>query len=672
MNQSVATGLHRLKPLVRAAVQNGNSALVAGYLDNGGEINARDQRSRTPLMIAASRGHTELCRLLLERGADSSARDEEGLTSLQIARQAGRQEVVQLLESHIRPDSPQASPTVELDDSASGLFETWLAEDEVDTPTEDQAVRSQVLESRNILLVRPPVDTDADWSDVEIDLPDAETLEVDRELQRADVWELLLALTGEGRLRGAYRPSLVEAVAREIEGLDDGDVHRQVEQMLGEIGCIPEDDEAGWGYGCPVGEDWRADSKTADCIQYLKDLQSLTNDAYAHLRKDVRLSVLLDREGEERVGKMISLAIKDACAAIGSDERAQPILIDLQRQVLLDPYLASRISRIEQGEGEDEGEGPDEGPIAERPSRPTIRFRSLLVEAIQAYANAEAVLSPLRAVERLELTVAGIRAIHRGMVASGHHNENLRIAIERATRLEHEMFTANVRLAISVAEKYGWSRLPRMDRIQEAYIGLIKAIERFDFERGYKFSTYATWWLRQSVTRAIADTERAIRVPVHMVERIGRLASTARESGFDSPRAMAVSKLSELTEMTEAEVRKTLSVVEDAALWEDSTEDLEAVLSYIDTSSNPLAFVEKAEMERLVRECVDTLQKRDADVIKHRFGLLETGEKTLEEVGQIYDVTRERIRQIESNALDRLRSPMNRIAVLADYVPEHG
>jgi RNA polymerase sigma factor (sigma-70 family) len=264
--------------------------------------------------------------------------------------------------------------------------------------------------------------------------------------------------------------------------------------------------------------------------------------------------------------------------------------------------------------------------------------------------------------------VAGIRAIQRELLAAGCHNQHLATAIERATRLEKQMFEANVRLAISIARKYRWSRIPEMDLIQESFTGLIKAIERFDFGRGIKFSTYATWWLRQSVTRAIADKERAIRVPVHMMEMINKLAGAARATGFDTAKAVPISQLSALTDMTDEEIRKTLSVVADATLWDDFPEDLDAVMSIADVGESPLAFAERTEMERIVHESVDRLQEREADVIKHRFGLLESGERTLEEVGQLYNLTRERIRQIEARALEKLRKPTNKIAVLEDYM----
>lgn len=667
-------GITRLKPLVRAAIQNGNSPLVAEYLARGGDINAPDQRGRTPLMLAASRGHMELCRMLLECGADSSLRDNEGYTALEIAQHEGGRNVVHLIESHL-PSPAQGSIPDDPDDSASGLLDAWMPEIEVVAPIEDIAIRVHVLASQDGMQAGRPVDRDADWGDLEIDLPEPDGLEIERAFQREDLQELLAALIGEARLRGAYRPSLAAAVAIELDGEVDGDVFQNISQVLGDIGCIPEEDEEEWGNGCPLSEEWRGDDTTEDCLRYLRDLQSLTNDPYVHLKKEVKLSVLLDREGEERIGRLISLAIKDACDAIASEDRVLAVLVDLDRLVQEEPYLAGRISRLLEGTEEDTDAPLEEEEEVTCPTGITSQFRTRLAEAILAYRQVTQTghrnAAP-EAIEKLELTVLGIRVIQKGLAVAGVLNKQLNGAIERATRLKFEMFFANVRLAVSVAEKYGWSKIPRMDRIQEAYIGLLKAIDKFDFGRGIKFSTYATWWLRQSVTRAIADKERAIRIPVHVLEKVSKLASAARASGSDTALSMPISQLSSMTSLSEAEIVKALRIVEDPALWEDSPDAFAASMSLADDDESPLAFAERLEMERIVRECVDRLPTREAEVIKHRFGLLDTGEKTLEEVGRLYDLTRERIRQIESKALLKLQNRGNRIVILEDYAPESG
>ena len=257
------------------------------------------------------------------------------------------------------------------------------------------------------------------------------------------------------------------------------------------------------------------------------------------------------------------------------------------------------------------------------------------------------------------------------MSESRRCNQPLTKALERVTKLEYEMFAANVRLAISVAEKYRWSRVPQMDRIQEAYLGLLKAIERFDFERGFKFSTYATWWLRQSVTRSIADKERMIRLPVYVVDRINKLEKIARLAGSESPLAMPIANLAASSGYSELEIHRTLSVVEDPVLWEDNEEDLNQVAASVDENTDPFGHVQKTDIQRIVREAIEKLNPREAEVIRKRFGLADAEEKTLEEIGVLFGVTRERIRQIEAKALDRLRRASSPIACLQNYETGH-
>jgi RNA polymerase primary sigma factor len=668
----------RLKPLVRAAVQNGNLALVADDLTKGGEINAQDNRGQTPLMLAASRGHTSLCRLLLENGADISQQDDEGRAALEIARVEGRQEVVLLIESYLHQPS-QDTIEVEPGFAVPGLFEVWEPEIEVEAPVEDVLIRFQVLNSQAIMQASPPVNHDADWGDLVIELPEVDGLAIGREFQRDEIQELFRALIGEARQRGAFRPSLAATLAVELDGSVDGDLFQNISQMLGDIGCVPEEDEEAWGHGCPLGEEWDSDDFTEDCLRYLRDLQFLTNDPYDHLSKEVQLSILLDREGEERIGRRISVAMLEACDAIASDDRVLTIFMNLATQVETDFFLAGRLSRLDAFTEEDTsdlvGEVGSEELEASGPTLGVSRFRSCLAEAISAYRDTSQsgrIRRIAGAIRKLELTPLGFRTIKKALASAGAMNEHLDDALERVTRLESEMFSANVRLAISVARKYSWSKLPGMDLIQEAYIGLLKAIEKFDYERGIKFSTYATWWLKQSVLRAIADKERTIRVPVHMLEKVNKLASAARDKGVETAREMPASQLAALTGLSEAEVRKALSVVEEPTLWEGSPEALAVVMSLADGEESPPAFAERLEMESILLECVDQLSEREAAVIKHRFGLMDGREKTLEQVGQIFGVVRERIRQIEAKALEKLRKRGSRIAMLEDYVRSCG
>lgn len=657
-----------LKSLDRLTFQRGDGELVDRYLNKGGDVNARDQQGWTPLMHAASKGHKDLCYLLLRHGADKTILDKSGLSVIEIATNEGHLDIAGCIEI-FNVDPIPTEPEESKDELESEFFGAWLPEHDVLAPIDDQEVRHQVSEMQESISSHMVVDRDEDWSDIKLELPDTNGLDFLREIQRDDVQAMFVSLLGEVREHGIFKISQVEAIAREVENVTDGEFFRHLMQMLEDIGAIYEESEEEWLPRYLWGKFLGADESSDFHQQYLQDLSSRTNDPYTHLIKSIKRSVLLDREGEERIGKLIALALKDASRAIALDERAITILLGLEGDIRADSWLAGRMSRIDverfemesalpgSDEKDDEEYAGDEILLVERLISMLADVRSAWLE-YSSFSLEEASLGNLvNAVDKIELSTFGIKKIQKKLIESGSDNLHLAVAVERISRLENEMFMANVRLAISIAEKYKWSKLPQMDRIQESFIGLLKAIEKFNFNKGYKFSTYATWWLKQAVTRAISDKARLIRLPVHVLDKANRLSKIARLAGLDSPRGMPIHVLSEASEYTEAEVRKALAVFDDATLWGDSQIDHSAVMDYEDDANDPSRYAEKLSVEKFIRACLEKLPERQAEIIMHRFGLVDGIEKTLEEVGQIFGLTRERIRQIEVKAMMKLRHP---------------
>jgi RNA polymerase primary sigma factor len=284
---------------------------------------------------------------------------------------------------------------------------------------------------------------------------------------------------------------------------------------------------------------------------------------------------------------------------------------------------------------------------------PILKGTQKWVPALKEYA------SEIRAVQvklgRLEaearLTIASLKDINRTMS----------IGEAKARRAKKEMVEANLRLVISIAKKYTNRGLQFLDLIQEGNIGLMKAVDKFEYRRGYKFSTYATWWIRQAITRSIADQARTIRIPVHMIETINKLNRISRQMLQEMGREPVPEELAERMEMPEDKVRKVLKIAKEPISMETPIGDDEDshLGDFIEDAniSSPVDSATGSGLTGTVQGVLAGLTPREAKVLRMRFGIDMNTDHTLEEVGKQFDVTRERIRQIEAKALRKLRHP---------------
>ena len=347
--------------------------------------------------------------------------------------------------------------------------------------------------------------------------------------------------------------------------------------------------------------------------------------------------------------------------------------------------VGSGVEVVEDEAITEEAEAEDE-EVAEAPDvdEDRVRARREADEALKAPTN-DPVRMYLKEIGRVALLTAQqevelAQRIESGLMAeeqlqvgkvSATREEDLRWQRRDGAMAKRHLVEANLRLVVSIAKRYVGRGMAFLDLIQEGNLGLIRAVEKFDYAKGFKFSTYATWWIRQAITRAIADQARTIRIPVHMVETINKLVRIQRQLLQDLGREPTAEEIAEQMELTSEKVREIQKISQEPVSLETPVgeEEDSNLGDFIEDAEAPVP-LERASF-RLLQEQLEsvlhTLSEREKEVIRLRFGLVDGQPRTLEDVGKKFGVTRERIRQIESKTLSKLRHP-SRSQKLRDYL----
>lgn len=684
----------KFNPLLKLAIKAGVKTAVIPLIRSVG-LNLRDSNGFTPLMIAAMHGQHEICHLLLLEGADPLLTDGQGMTALQIAKSKGFSSIIQLFEPEKKITEEQSQPsTVALQTAlASGVctskdhdegkvylsckerfiecevkisrFEQqeecigWEAEDPVRIPMNDDVCLAQAVSVQNHISAHRPIDRDFDWSDIDIDLPPIAPLAT----SKVDF------------------PALKQLV---LAGLSAGVVsYRQVHNaILDDYGSQAEERDALFislleNSGIDVEENIEltpielaeSDAEQEDVIDdVFHSLETVeVNSLQAYLRGMSQFD-LLNKDHEERFGQRMDSALISLYRHLAN-------LSDTDWQLLSGGTVSSIVDESVDEDCEEEEAEITVIPFIDGEQDEVIPETEMEIEGFWIYANK--IRLGIEAAEEKQIPRPAPKELTEIRLRLMGLNEESGLPIKRVIdtyeKIRNKFVTANLRLVASIAKRYQSRGLDYDDLIQEGNIGLMKAVEKFDYRKGFKFSTYATWWIKQTVTRAIADQARMIRIPVHMVESINAVIRVKREF-FGKHGDLTIEHIAEIIGKTPEQISKIMRANAEYVYFDDLADNWFDYLEVESSISQPDQWVSDRGLMAVIHMLVNGLNEklnshgdRMTQVIRLRFGLDGEQEMTLEEVGQVFGVTRERIRQIEAKALKKLQHP-TRCEILEPYM----
>lgn len=689
-----------LNPLFRLAVVAGAETAVRLHLQRGHDLNARDASGRSLLMLAALKGNIETCRLLLEAGADPSLTDNNGNDAISLADANGRHDTSQLIRMYVStknggaehqkqrlPMTAQKShgDTVNLQEEPSLDLSVWEEELESPPPPGDPSRLSEAEALHKKLSAHVPVDRDADWSDIEINLPRSApaTMREDVAFYRDRLRQVIL----QGLHNGTVSHRHIDLVIPERDEEVQEELESRITFVLSDLGIAVEKENiaqnSAFNPDLVEDENETKDHELSlnDAITFLEDLAAPAGDPLNSYLKDAGPRRLLTRDDEASLAQEMEEGLTEVVDAISTCKPTIAELLRAVEAVLRGDMSPEFVIESESGRGgtsQDAAED-DEPSISDSDGDTAdsidasdawiTSIRDLCTVLLQndtsrGHANVNVALSDqLRSLRLSWAFIAHLSEIARAETPESHRA--MEAGLTRARDARDRFVLANVRLVIAIARKYTRSGLSLCDLVQEGNFGLLKAVARFDYRRGYKFSTYAVWWIRQTISRAIANQGRTIRIPVHWIDAINKLEKIHSRAWQHLGHAPSTDDLAERLGWSVEKVDRVLQTVEEPVPLDhilDENENGVDVRHLIADGSalSPLENLIYQENRKQINKVLSTLQPREEKVIRMRFGLNDGDDQTLEQIGQRMRLTRERIRQIEVKAMEKLRHPARR------------
>jgi RNA polymerase primary sigma factor len=680
--------LNKLNPLLKLAILAGVESTVCMHIQRGDDINARDGAGLTPLMLAASKNKDRICSLLLCAGADPILVDSMGRDAKAIALANNAVDSFSVIESFSIEviDTRMQDHESAASEKAAAVLIDWEAEEEDVVPQGDDSLAKVSIGLNQAIADFKPADDAEDWNDVVAFIPEWATplQKIDDNDSEHRLRNLFLRAIREG----SVPRDLIEELCEKYDRSRNAEAEALLMLVLGDL-CAETDERFETEENFEVEDITENESSAvSDALTFLSDLGSSRNEPYRLYIRDIHPGKLLTAEEEVSLAQKMEEGAVAALDALASWPDGVSAILAVAERVKLGEADFEFISKGIESESVDDGsvisdDGDeldgnenDEDTFSEKstPGSPDSKFfeqigeiRNLAGFAGKGGIGQRALRSSLAS------TNISMRFLSELAVSTQMNTDaaiKFRRAIDIYSAARNRMISSNLRLSISVVKRYQGNGLVLDDLVQEGNIGLIKAVDRFDWRKGFRFSTYATWWIRQQATRAIADQGKTIRTPVHVHEKILKISHEAKEIEFTTGRKATVDVLAKRLSMTTTKVMALLTCTEEPVTLYEYELDAEGNVpaEYVpDQSFSPHDLVIRDELVRVFSKIFSGLDQRMADVLKLRNGLGVEDSFTLEEIGERFGVTRERIRQIESKGIEWM-SRHERRELLFDFM----